>query len=483
MQDRTESSLSKDRIERLAPDQASLSAALRLTNPVHWPVLAAAEGHSLIWGECQGSGSAPYRVVVSTDDLAFKCICPSRKLPCKHTLALMLIAVREPEMLAKAEPPDWMLDWRGRRRPKAQSLPIIAGPNPSPPAGASLAVAAAAIDLAPRREADPKVAVRAEAQRQRLRDEREAAVIAGLDELERWIADQIGVGLAGFAKRAGEGIRALSTRLVDRKAGGLASRLDLLAVDLLRVPDAERQDLVIERLAELVVISSAYRNQDRLPTPLREDVRRAVGWSAKREDLLTEPNLLRANSTWIVVGTRSEVQPNALRRLETWLLDGTARDGEARFALLVDYMPASAGPASSPFTAGEVIAGEVVYYPSATALRAVLATRAAGDAEHDWPALPQGLAYGLAAFDTALARKPWLDAWPLAGAGVSVVPLSSGGLGLADAEGIVVPLDGRQTDVVLPLLGLDAMSVVAIWDGRRAIMLAADTAIGRWYGE
>src|SRR5262249_18462753 len=155
------------------------------------------------------------------------------------------------------------------------------------------AAAVASLDAGDAHEVDPKAAARADAQRQRLREQREAAVLAGVDELERWIADQIGPGLAGFAKRAGEGIRALSTRLVDRKAGGLASRLDLLVSDLAHLPDADRDELVIERLAELVVLSSAYRNQDRLPAALREDVRRAVGWSEKREDVVADPSLPR----------------------------------------------------------------------------------------------------------------------------------------------------------------------------------------------
>ncbi len=55
--------------------------------------------------------------------------------------------------------------------------------------------------------ADPKAAARAEAQRQRLKAEREATVLAGLDDLDRWVVDQINLGLAGFAQRAGQSTR------------------------------------------------------------------------------------------------------------------------------------------------------------------------------------------------------------------------------------------------------------------------------------
>ena len=111
-------------IEALAPDQASLSAASKLTKQSNWPRLEKNEQLALIWGECQGSGSNPYRVVVDTGDHGYKCTCPSRKFPCKHTLALMWIAATAPASFAAAgSTPEWVNDWLGRRR-KAASQPV-----------------------------------------------------------------------------------------------------------------------------------------------------------------------------------------------------------------------------------------------------------------------------------------------------------------------------------------------------------------------
>jgi hypothetical protein len=83
-------SLSLEKVEALAPDQASLDAARKLLKPGGWPALAM-NGSGLVWGECQGSGSTPYRAVVSETDAGYKCTCPSRKSPCKHSLALWLL--------------------------------------------------------------------------------------------------------------------------------------------------------------------------------------------------------------------------------------------------------------------------------------------------------------------------------------------------------------------------------------------------------
>lgn len=76
------------------------------------------------------------------------------------------------------------------------------------------------------------------------------------------------LGLATFAQRAGQYARILSTRLVDAKAQGIATKLDALTADIFRLPDSQRVDVLIERLAGLALIAAAYRRQDELPAPL-----------------------------------------------------------------------------------------------------------------------------------------------------------------------------------------------------------------------
>src|SRR5215831_19196768 len=107
-------SLTLERIEALAPDQASLAAARKLLKPASWPTLA--EGEGLVWGECKGSGATPHRVVANEADAAYKCTCPSRKFPCKHALALMWVRADKSAAFAAATVPDWVKDWLSRRR-------------------------------------------------------------------------------------------------------------------------------------------------------------------------------------------------------------------------------------------------------------------------------------------------------------------------------------------------------------------------------
>src|SRR5690242_12145214 len=113
-------SLSLERIEALAPDQASLAAARKLLRPSNWPTLA--EGEGLVWGECQGSGATPYRVVISEADAGYKCTCPSRKFPCKHSLALMWMRADKSATFTPTSVPNWVKDWLSRRRGSSAAM-------------------------------------------------------------------------------------------------------------------------------------------------------------------------------------------------------------------------------------------------------------------------------------------------------------------------------------------------------------------------
>src|SRR3954469_1069575 len=91
-------------VESLAPDAASITAARKLARPAPWSEL----GHDerSVWGLCKGSGAKPYQVQVDQQGPAYKCSCPSRKFPCKHALALLLLLAGE--HVPEAAPPAWV---------------------------------------------------------------------------------------------------------------------------------------------------------------------------------------------------------------------------------------------------------------------------------------------------------------------------------------------------------------------------------------
>jgi SWIM zinc finger len=212
--------LSLAKIEALAPDQAALDAARKLLKPGMWPTLACDEA-GLVWGEVQGSGATPYRVVVSEVDAGYKCTCPSRKFPCKHSLALMWMRAEGKAAFASGTPPQWVNDWVSRRRGPSQAAPAA---DVAPKVSIAVAVSGGEEAAA----SDPKAEARAAAQRERNRRDREAAILAGLDEFDLWLSDQLEKGIAAFVAHAAGACRRMAQRLVDAKASALATRLDSL---------------------------------------------------------------------------------------------------------------------------------------------------------------------------------------------------------------------------------------------------------------
>src|SRR5687767_9951371 len=99
-------------IQQLAPDAASMQAGQGLAKPNKWESLGRNE--RLLWGECRGSGTNPYQVRIDMQDAAYKCSCPSRKLPCKHILGLLVLMV-DGAVPLKEGLPAFVSEWSGNR--------------------------------------------------------------------------------------------------------------------------------------------------------------------------------------------------------------------------------------------------------------------------------------------------------------------------------------------------------------------------------
>jgi len=459
------------KIEELAPDQASLSAAAKLKKPGPWSLLGCDDAAGLIWGECQGSGSSPYRVMCSEADYGYKCTCPSRKFPCKHSLALMWM--RADRAAFKPGPiPDWVGDWLARRRPGATAPKQAAATEKAKASAADVETAEPAVE-------DPKAAARAAAQRERNRAEREAAILAGLDELDTWIADALQSGLAAFMPAAAERCRKIVPRLVDAKAPGLANMVERLPADVLSAPEPSRTDRLIERLAQLHLVSSAYRHQDRLPDTVKADIRQLVGWPVTREALLADPEVLRVRDRWMVVSTVVEVQADKLRRTETWL--SRLGEGTPRFAVLIDFAPVSLGKVGASYTAGEVFEAELAFFRSPAPLRAIIAEQTGSIAAGGrWPSPSDDVAGAVARLNETLAARPWSGEMPFAAHGARIVAAGAS-LWLTDAAGSTsLPVRTDEDDLALPLTGLDGIDVFGRWDGHMLSLGLAETPLGRW---
>lgn len=472
----TGSVLTRDKVEALAPDKSSLDAAQKLVNPTGWPLLAIDDQKTLVWGECQGSGATPYRVNVSLGDVGYKCSCPSRKFPCKHVLAILLINIGQPARFTQSEPPDWVRDWLARRR-----KPTSAAPRPSAETGPAPEAATLTEAARPTEATPPTDPAKLEAQRKRQREAREAKIADGLDELDQWLKDQLKAGLGDFAQASADRCRTAARRLADAQAPGLASFIDQIPGDLMKLRPEQRADFIIEQLGLAHLMARAYRKQADLPDALRQDIRRAIGWSLKRDEVLADASAPRSTGRWVVVGTRSILQADTLRRIETWLMR-TDGEGAGRFASLIDFVPASMGNTGSTFYAGEEIDAQVVYYPSAMPLRAVLAEHKPAGTKAAPLKQKRSLTNALDHWDDVLATQPFLHEWPLGVTNVRIVPARDG-LAIGDPRGgAILPLTEAQEEAVSPLLGLTDLEAIGLWNGHTFTLMFAETPIGRWVG-
>ncbi len=453
-------------IEALAPDQASLSSASKLTKRSKW-IRLEAQG-SLLWGECQGSGANPYRVVVDAGDDGYKCTCPSRKFPCKHSLALMWISATAPAEFTPAETtPEWVNDWLGRRRKGGSAAAPAANQAAKDIGSAGLA------EAEPARAEDPAAAERREAAQRKRAEDTKASVAAGLDELDQWIADQLRLGLSGFVDASGERCRRIAARLVDAKAAALASRLDELPGLLLSLRSEERPEAAIRELGKLVLLTRAWR-----AAPDDAELKRLVATSETREQILANAEAPRLAATWEVLGERIESRKDGLVSHATWLM--AVGDAEPRFALLQDYYPASAGRRAQAFSAGERFEAKLAFYPARRPLRALVVERGNGaTADAAWPSARQAERDPLAAHAAGQDAAPWSAVTPML--------LPAGWLARDERGAIWWQAEGQDNTIALPLagsapepaLGITLDAAAGLWDGARLDLLAARSAFGR----
>jgi hypothetical protein len=468
--------LTLERIEALAPDQASLAAARKLLKPASWPTLAAGEG--LIWGECQGSGATPYRVAVNEADAGYKCTCPSRKFPCKHTLALMWMRAERTAAFVPAPVPEWVKDWLSRRRgtPSAPGKPKDeSAPKSKPSIRLTETTETEAV-------ADAKADQRAAAARERNRLDREAAVLAGLEDLDVWLLDQVQHGMANFVAQAAQSCRTISQRLVDAKAAGLAGRLDALPTRLFTLPDPVRPLAAIRELGQIHLISQAYRRAPQLPELLAADAKQAVGWSVTREALLTDSDALRVDAKWRVFIVVSEAQPDRLRRVETWLWRENGTDQSPSCAVLIDFVPLAGGAATGGYLVGDQVGAELCFYRSTIPLRVQIATLKKGSEQSAEPLNPpaETLSVSYSQYERALAKLPWLGTFPLTFRSATVRRTGSQLFLHDDANGLSLPLASSQSTEALPLASAGGIAGIGLWNGYEFTLAWAETRLGRW---
>ncbi|MCB9737385.1 MAG: SWIM zinc finger family protein [Deltaproteobacteria bacterium] len=410
-----------DEILALAPDASSVAAARKATAARLWRGLGRSE--RALWGIC--AGSADYAVAVDLDGRVGRCPCPSRKIPCKHALALLLIAA-EGRVPAAPAAPEAVTEWLDGRDSRAQAAKV-------------------------RAEAKAERPVDTEAQAAR-RAQRLARVVAGAEGLERWLDDVVTSGLAaleaaGFAPFARE-----AARLVDAQAPGLARRVKALG----GLPGAGPgwPDALLAGLGQLALLTHAVRRLDALPDDLAADVLDAVGFGARPEEVLAGGPRVRGR--WQVVAVRQDTDDENLRWERAWLIE----EASGREALILQFA-FGARPFEHALQPGLAFDGELAFFPGRAPRRAALCERGLGAPLEGPPSGARPIAAVREQAARALAAVPWTEV-----VGVSV----AGAVATVDDDGGGLLVDPATGDRLALAPSVDPWPLVALSGGHPLVV-------------
>ncbi|BCL17877.1 SWIM zinc finger family protein [Micromonospora sagamiensis] len=425
----------------VAPDAAAARTARSVSGAAKWS--ASGLTGEVLWGLCKGSGKNPYQVCVDLSGPAYRCSCPSRKFPCKHALGLLLLWAESGA--GDAEAPDWVVEWQAGRAKRAAKPPATTGP------------------------ADPAAAAKRV-------EQRAARVAAGLDELRRWLDDQVDQGLAGAEQAGPAPFETVAARLVDAQAPTVAGTLR--RAGRTAGIGAHWADRLLGELGLIRLLVTAHDRLDALPDDLAATVRSRVGYPVATDEVLATPPV---RDRWQVLGQVDSADDKVTTR-RIWLRGA----GTGRFALVLAFAaPGQTFPAD--LVPGTEVDADLCFYPGSRPLRALVSTRHGAPVPLTAPTGAVDIRTALAEYSAGLAADPWRESVPVLLAGV--VPTREGHL--VDQAGDALPLlvghdqpwwllagaGGQPVDLAAEL-GPAGLRPLAAWSDGRYLTAPAGAPVG-----
>jgi len=503
------------KVQQLAYDATALATAEKLTHAGAWSKIGRSE--RAIWGASDSGYSVQADLTDPTP--VTRCPCPSRRFPCKHGLALLLLAARAWDQLPLVSEPSWVSDWQAQRElTRAKQLARLGQAN-------ERAERAERIALGNASEADQAAHSQAQAEQEKRAAARDKKVRAGLERLGLWLEDLVRQGLGRLETATSELWETEARRLVDAQLPGLAGRMRALG-EIAR-NDTSGLETTFFELGKLALACEAERHMARLPPPARADLRQLLGFTLTEDEVVAHGDLV--GDSWLVLTNLRDEEGVSPRLVveRTWL---RGRDS-GRFAVLVAFEVGRTrgrdpAPAPTPQRArpevGSSFDATLAYWPSATPLRARIVTcdesvdesvdesgdesvdesvdesgDEPGDESGDEPgdeaiqaapaqvAAPDPIAALLTHAAEAFGHNPWLVRMPVWLEGVRIAQGDRGQLVVcADpfAGASCLPLDGVAPTAPVWLLAISGghpIDLMGEWNGAVLMPLAVQ-ASGRW---
>lgn len=245
----TASVITEELVRSAAPNPAAFSNAKKISSHGDFIDLRKTEDETLIFGECRGSGKNPYSTSAdfSGNEPVFRCSCPSRQFPCKHSLALML---------------EWL-------------------------AGKKFATAELPADIAEKRAKAAKRAEKAAAPSAPAKPNRSAAEkklkkqLEGLDLAESFVKDLLTRGVYSMSSAAASQYRGLAKQIGDYWLPGLQATMNRV-VDSVQYLSGDPSDKSMRYITSLLI---------RLAAAVKKS-RQYISSKLESGDVLPEDNIL-----------------------------------------------------------------------------------------------------------------------------------------------------------------------------------------------
>jgi hypothetical protein len=431
-----------EQILALAPDSGSAKSGKDLASPRKWTSLG--QDGKAAWGLCQGSGKDPYQTRIDLSEPAFKCSCPSRKFPCKHSLGLFLILADQPKVFTETKRPAWVEEWISTRQEKAEKK-------------------VEKKQAESEREADPEVQAKRAKDQAKRSQAREEKVAAGLEELDRFIRDVVRQGLASVQNKPYSFWEGMAAHLIDAQAPGLAR----LVRELGGAPSSGDgwQERLLEQLSRIHLILEGYKRIAELPPDTQADLRAMIGFTINQDAVLAQSGI---RDKWMVLGQRVD-EEEKLKVQRSWLWGRTTK----RPALVLHFAHASQ-PLDISLVPGTQIDAEIVFFQSAFPLRALVKTKHGNPEQLVEISGFSKIADAVAAYTNGLKSYPWLEQFPLPLE--NVVPVqNSGAWAVRDGDGHALAFSSYRGEGwrLAALSGGRPVQIFGEWDGKTLRPLSA----------
>jgi hypothetical protein len=330
----------EQQIESLSPNPAAFIAGKKLSTKENWQLFAGNE--RALWGEIKGSGKSPYYTQIDTASLAYKCSCPSRQFPCKHSIALMLLYMHSKQAFEVKEEPGWVKEWLDKRGVKEKQK-----------------------SEAPKERTEEEQE-QLDKNKEKTQLNRLRSVMAGATELELWLKDLVRIGLLELPNKPKAEIERIAARMVDAKAPGLAGWVK--AFGKLNFDDQQEwQHEALNIASRLFLLIRTLKNYENLSPEWQQTIKNLSGWSQSTKELVEDPEAETVKDQWLAVGQEVEVTEDEITIQRNWLIGCRSN----RTALILNFGTKFTSIENNVL-AGSVMEAEVAFFPSVLPQRAAI---------------------------------------------------------------------------------------------------------------